>query len=118
MKMTEQEAIKIIKRLKAYYPYLYKSITKDDAKEIVEVYQTQFKEIDSELVLLAIDNWAGKRITAPSIAEIKGSIGDLYYKFNQKYSELSNDEQTDPKEIEKISRWIDVAWTCMGYVIK
>lgn len=116
--MTEQEAIKIIKRLKAYYPYLYKSITKDDAKEIVEVYQTQFKEIDSELVLMTIDNWAGKRTTAPSIAEIKNSIGDLYNRFNEKYSELLHDENADPKEVEKISRWRDIAWSCMSYSIR
>lgn len=116
--MTEQEAIKIIKRLKAYYPYLYKSITKDDAKEIVEVYQTQFKDIDSELVLMTIDNWAGKRTAAPSIAEIKYSIGDLYNKFNNRYSELLKDENADSKEVEKISRWRDIAWSCMTQVIK
>ena len=111
--MTEQETIKIIRQIKAYYPYLYKNITKEDAKEIVEVWHKQFKKIDYELVEMAVDNWGGKKTIAPSIVEIKKSIGDLYSEIEARYSELYKDESTDKKEFEKIQRWKEIAWKAM-----
>lgn len=116
--MTEQETVQIIRQIKAYYPYLYKNITKEDAKSIIGVWQKQFKDIDYEMVEMAVDKWGERHTTAPSIAELKSSIFNLYKDYDRRYSELINDENADKKEIEKIARWRDIAWSCMTCSIK
>ncbi len=109
--MTEQETIQIIRQIKAYYPYLYKNITKEDAKAIVGVWHKQFKDIDYELVEMSVDNWGETHTAAPSLAEIKGNIFTFYSRFDRRYSELLKDENADKQEIEKIARLRDMSWS-------
>ena len=116
--MTEQETIQIIKQIKAYYPYLYKNITKEDAKDIVGVWHKQFKEIDYELVETAVDYWGERNTTAPSIAEIKQSVGRFYAEIDEQYSKLLHDKNADKKEIEKIKRWRKITWEAMSIRVR
>ena len=112
--MTEQETVQIIRQIKAYYPYLYKNITKEDAKEIVRVWHKQFKDFDYELVEMAVDKWGQRKTTAPSIAEIRSSIFGLNSEMDRRYSELLKDKNADKKEIEKIERWRMLTWNAMS----
>ena len=63
--------------LKAAYPNSYKDITKNDANEMIVLYQRQFATYDSNLVMIAVEEMIGMNAFPPSIAEIKDKIRDL-----------------------------------------
>lgn len=110
--MTEKEIVSIIRTLKAYYPYYYKGITAEEAKAVVEVWKTQFKDFDLELVKRAVDQWGGRYTTPPSIAEIKHSLFNFHTEYSQEYSRLLADKNADPHEVERIKRLKEQAWSC------
>lgn len=114
--MTDKEVIKIIKTLKAYYPYYYRDITPEEAKTVVEVWQIQFKNYDYELINKAVHAWGGKNTTPPSLAELKYSLFDFYTEISDEYTRLLN-EDLNSKELERVKKWREQTWAC-AYVGK
>ena len=76
--MTKEEIIKSIKNLKAYYPYYYSNITKDEAKEIVEVWEDNFSKIPFDLMKSAIKEWSIRNTKPPTIADLRTIISKNY----------------------------------------
>lgn len=109
--MTEKEIVSIIRRLKAYYPYIYRDITTEEANEIVDAWKTQIGHIDYEVVKKAVDKWGGQKEKAPTIAEFKKSLFDFYLEYDMKYSEVLK-EKADQKEIDRIFRIRNDLWDC------
>lgn len=113
--MTDKEVSTLIKILKAHYPYYYKGVTMDEAKQIIEVWKRQFKDIDYELVEKAVYKWGEKKETPPSIAELKREVFGLYTEYERRYAELTKDGNARPEEIERIGRLKRQAWSYMVF---
>lgn len=75
--MSREEVITVLACLKVAYPNFYKDITKNDANEMIGLYQRQFANYDSNLVMVAVEEMIGMNTFPPSIAEIKEKIYDL-----------------------------------------
>ena len=112
--MTEKE---IVACIRAYYPYYYKGITSEEAQAVVDVWKIQFGNYDYELVKRGIDNWASRKTTPPTVAEIKYSLTDYYSEYDRIYAQLVR-ENADPKEIERIENIRSAIWECMHIKLK
>lgn len=72
--MVREEAVTILRILKASYPHFYKGISKDDAIDIVELWSSMFDEpveIVTEAVKAVI---ATKKDYPPTVADVKEKI--------------------------------------------
>lgn len=76
--MTKEEIIKSIKNLKVYYPYYYANISKEEAKEIVEVWEENFSKIPFDLMKNAIKEWSIRNTKPPTIADLRVIISRNY----------------------------------------
>lgn len=75
--MDRDSVIKMLGLLKIAYPNSYKEITRDDANAMIALYQKQFSDYDSRLVMVAVEELIGSNTFPPSIAEIKNKIYSL-----------------------------------------
>lgn len=75
--MDRDSVIKMLGLLKIAYPNSYKEITRDDANAMIALYQKQFFEYDSGIVMTAVEELIGSSKFPPSIAEIKEKVYSL-----------------------------------------
>ena len=69
--MTRDETINILRKFKSAYRNFYKDLTELEAKDMIDLWEIMFADIDSKSVGLAIMNLiATKKDFPPSIAEI------------------------------------------------
>lgn len=112
--MTQQETVTIIKLLKAYYPYFYRDITSDEAKIVIEIWHTHFREFDYDLIKRAVNKWGGEHATAPSLAEFKRELFYFHSEYSSLYSKLINDPKADPEEVKRVEKMKSLTWQCGG----
>jgi hypothetical protein len=72
--MVANEAIAILKILKASYPYFYKDLKKADAEEIINLWATMFADDPAELVVEAVKALIVSLKFPPTIADVKEKI--------------------------------------------
>lgn len=77
--MTKQEAGQLLAILKAAYPMAYKDMSQQELLGVVNVWQSQFKDIDAKLVLIALHKCIKKCKFVPTIAEVNEVINNLYW---------------------------------------
>lgn len=75
--MDRDSIIKMLGILKIAYPNAYKDITKDDANAMIALYQKQFVDYDTSLVMVAVEEIIGSNVFPPSIADIKQKVYSL-----------------------------------------
>lgn len=76
--MTREETVKVLAILKAAYPNSYSRMTPAEAKGVVTVWASQFVDVPANLVMIAVNKLIAVNTFAPSIAEVKAKIGDIY----------------------------------------
>lgn len=96
--MTRQETIKILSILKAGYPNFYKSMTKDEAEGIIQLWATMFCDDDYLIVSEAIKSHIATddKGYPPVIGQIKSKIRQL----------------THPNEMTELEAWNMVLKAC------
>lgn len=104
--MTQEQVIISIKKLKAYYPYYYSNITKEDAKAIVELWLEHFGELDYEYMQKALKKWGISNSNPPSIADLRKTIGTLYNEVDILYSKSTFTEE----EKEHLGKQRSLLW--------
>lgn len=75
--MTREETTKILSIIKLAYPNFYKSITKQEAENTINLYQEMFKEDEANLVMIAVKELINTFQYPPTIADIKNKIYKL-----------------------------------------
>lgn len=77
--MTREETTKILAVLKAAYPNSYRNMTQQEALGTVAVWQMQFADMPSEIVMMALQKCISTSAFPPSVYEVKKKIGALYW---------------------------------------
>lgn len=72
--MTDNEIKEILRTIRTLYPYLFRKMKKEDIIEYYNLFSTNFKMFDKELIKNSINNIAKTSKFAPSIAEIYAGI--------------------------------------------
>lgn len=90
--MQRSEIIIILKKIKLAYPRFYNDISKQEAEDIVILWEEFFKNEDPSLVMLAVNSLISTFKFPPTIADIKEEM----YK-------LTNKEQT-PMELWSVAK--------------
>lgn len=69
--MNTQEITGVLKVIRVSYPNFYRGMTKEQAKEIVEVWSMMFVDDDAKVVINAVKSLVQTLKYPPTIAEIK-----------------------------------------------
>lgn len=86
--MNEEETLMMLSILKVAYPNFYRNISKKEIDDTIFLYQTMFKDYDSELVLFAVKELINSFNYPPTIADIKDKIYQLTNVEDKSASEL------------------------------
>jgi len=86
--MKREEIVSMLSLLKVAYPNYYKDISKKDAENTIILYEHMFRDYDSKLVLLAVEELIGSFRYPPAIADIKEKIYQLTNFEDKSSSEL------------------------------
>lgn len=109
--MTREETIKILAILKAAYPNSYKNMTREEANGTVAVWTTQFSDMPSELVILAINRLIGESLFPPAICEVRQTIKGIYNEARITLRENEYTQSLDSQTIEQLNRIIEMCNT-------
>lgn len=111
--MTQEQIITSIKKLKAYYPYFYNNISKEDAKAIVEVWLEHFGKLDYKYMQDALKSWGASKDKPPTIADLRKQIGSYYHKVDDLYSRSAlTAEEKEKLEVQRTLLWEYLCGRC------
>lgn len=109
--MTKQEAGQLLAILKAAYPMAYKDMSQQELLGVVNVWQSQFNDINAKIVFIALHKCIKTCKFVPTIAEVHEVIKGLYWDAYSKlqfarlgHKKLNDDEA---KELEFICEELD-----------
>lgn len=93
--MNREEVIKVLAYLKVAYPNFYKNMKKEEAEEIINLYQEMFADCDFKIVGAVVKEWIQIEKFPPAIADIK-----------QKMYELTTERKTPAELWDKLQKAI------------
>ena len=86
--MKRKEILMMLSLLKTAYPSFYKNIVKEEAEEVIKLYELMFSDENFEIVLLAVKELIKTFKYPPTIADINEKIYQLKNIENKSNSEL------------------------------
>lgn len=106
--MTQKEALQILAILKAAYPNNYNHISPKEAIGIANVWITQFPDIPSQIVMMAVNKAVSTSKFPPSIADVKSKLSDIYWEAYEALAENDRSKYMNPKEEELYRRVFEI----------
>lgn len=76
--MTFEQATELLAIMKAAFSNAYKGMSLKDAETVCKMWATQFSQIDGNLVMLAVKRLIKTCTFAPSIAEVRVELKNIY----------------------------------------
>lgn len=76
--MTFEQAAELLAIMKAAFPNAYKGMSLKDAETVCKMWATQFSQIEGNLVMLAVKRLIKTCTFAPSIAEVRNELKNIY----------------------------------------